>query len=159
MNDTSDTTPESAAPLSDWEMKAVARAKIEAELFILNKAALLNALALAGVTRVVVSFDGYGDSGQIENVEAQAGDDPVAMPAEAIEIAEAVWDQSEPTRSYLGIAEAVESLAYDVLEKTHCGWENNDGAYGDVIFDVAEEAITLDYNERYTASENYTHTF
>ena len=37
--------------------------------------------------------------------------------------------------------------------------ENNDGAYGDVIFDTEEETITLDYNERYTASENYTHTF
>ena len=157
MTDTSDTTPH--APLSDWEMKAVARAKLDAELFTLNKAALLNALALAGVTRVVVSFDGYGDSGQIENVEAQAGGDPVTMPGAAIEIAEAVLDQVEPKRSSVSIAEAVESLAYDVLERTHCGWENNDGAYGDVIFDAEEETITLDYNERYTASENYTHTF
>ena len=59
----------------------------------------------------------------------------------------------------MSISDAVESLAYDVLEKTHCGWENGDGAYGDVIFDVAEGAITLDYNERFTASENHTHTF
>jgi hypothetical protein len=159
MASTSDTTSESAPQLSDWEIKAAAQAKLEAELFTLNKAALLNALALAGVTRVVVSFDGYGDSGQIENVEAQAGDDPVTMPGAAIEIAETVWDQPEPKRSSVSIAAAVESLAYDVLEKTHCGWENNDGAYGDVIFDVEEETITLDYNERYTASENYTHTF
>ena len=159
MTDTSDTTPQPAAPLSDWETKAAAQAKHEAELFTLNKAALLNALAPAGVTRVVVSFDGYGDSGQIENVEAQAGDNPVTVPAAAIEIAEAVWDQAEPKRSFVSIAAAVESLAYDVLEKTHCGWENSDGAYGDVIFDVAEGVITLDYNERYTASENYTHTF
>ena len=159
MTDTSDTTPQPAAPLSDWETKAAAQAKLEAELFTLNKAALLNALALAGVTRVVVSFDGYGDSGQIENIEAQAVDDPVTMPVAAIELAEAVWDQAEPKRSSVSIAAAVESLAYDVLEKTHCGWENSDGAYGDVIFDVAEGVITLDYNERYTASENYTHTF
>ena len=154
MTDTSDATP-----LSDLEMKAVARAKLEAEFFTLNKATLFNALTLAGVTRLVVSFDGYGDSGQIENVEAQAGGDPVTIPGAAIEIAEAVWDQTEPRRSSVGIAEAVERLAYDVLEKTHCGWENNDGAYGDVIFDTEEETITLDYNERYTASENYTHTF
>ena len=78
-------------------MKAVAQAQLEAELFTLNKGALLNALALAGVTRVVVSFDGYGDSGQIENVEVQAGDDQVAMPGAAIEIAEAIWDQAEPS--------------------------------------------------------------
>ncbi|VVB49955.1 hypothetical protein RHAL1_04099 [Beijerinckiaceae bacterium RH AL1] len=159
MTDTSDITSQPAAPLSDWEMKAFARAKLEAELFTLNKATLLNALTLAGVTRVVVSFDGYGDSGQIENVEAQTGHDPVTMPSAAIEIAEAVWDQAEPKRSSVSIAEAVESLAYDVLGRTHCGWENNDGAYGDVIFDTEEETITLDYNERYTASENYTHTF
>ena len=158
MTDTSD-TPQPAAPLSDWEMKAVARAKLEAELFTLNKATLFNALTLAGVTRVVVSFDGYGDSGQIENVEAQAGGDPVTIPGAAIEIAEAVWDQAEPKRSTVGLAEAVESLAYHVLEKTHCGWEKNDRAYGDIIFEAAEETLTLDYNERYTASENNTHTF
>jgi hypothetical protein len=159
MTTTSATTPEPVAPLSDWEMKAVAQAQLEAELFTLNKGALLNALALAGVTRVVVSFDGYGDSGQIENVEVQAGDDQVAMPGAAIEFSEAIWDQAEPRRSSAGIAAVVESLAYAVLEKTHCGWENSDGAFGDVIFDVAEGVITLDYNERYTASENYTHAF
>jgi hypothetical protein len=159
MTDTSATTAEPTAPLSDWEMKAIARAELEAELFTLNKGALLSALALAGITRVVVSFDGYGDSGQIENVEVQVGADQVSMPTAAIDIAEAVWDQAEPKRSSVSIAEAVESLAYDVLEKTHCAWENNDGAYGNVIFDTEEETITLDYNERYTASENYTHTF
>ena len=159
MASTSDTTSESQAPFSEWEMKAAVRAKLDAELFALNKTALLDALAFAGVTRVVVSFDGYGDSGQIENMEAQVGDDPVTMPGTAIEIAESVWDQPEPKRSSVSISDAVESLAYDVLEKTHCGWENGDGAYGDVIFDVAEGVITLDYNERFTASENYTHTF
>lgn len=159
MTNASDTTPESLAPLSEWETQAAAQAKLDAELFAVNKTALLNALEIAGVTRVVVSFDGYGDSGQIENVEARAGEDPVTMPGVAIEIAEAVWDQTEPKRASVSISDAVESLAYDVLEKTHCGWENGDGAYGDVIFDVAEGAITLDYNERYTASENHTHTF
>ncbi len=99
MTDISATTPEPAAPLSDWEMKAVAQAKLETELFTLNKGALLDALALAGVTRVVVSFDGYGDSGQIENVEVQAGDDQVAMPGAAIEFSEAIWDQAEPRRT------------------------------------------------------------
>jgi hypothetical protein len=159
MTDISATTPEPAALLSDWEMKAVAHAKLEAELFTLNKGALLSALALAGVTRVVVSFDGYGDSGQIENVEVQVGADQVAMPTAAIEIAEAVWDQAEPKRSTVGIAEAVEKPGLRRSRKDHSGWENSDGAFGDVIFDAKEETITLDYNERYTASENYTHTF
>ncbi len=106
-----------------------------------------------------MTFDGYGDSGQIENVEVRSGDDAIPMPEGTIEIAEALWGQSEPERSIVAIATVVESLAYDVLKRTHCGWENSDGAYGDITFDVAAHAITLDYNERYTATENYTHQF
>lgn len=159
MSDISDTTPPATPPLSEWETLAVARAKIEAELFTLNKAELLNALALAGVTHVVVTFDGYGDSGQIEDVQVMAGDDDMVMPSAIVEISEAVWGEPEPKRSTVNLATAVESLAYDVLERTHGGWENNDGAYGEITFDVAGNAITLDYNERYTATENYNHGF
>jgi hypothetical protein len=159
MTITSDSTPEPQTLLSEWEMKAAARAKLDAELFALNKTTLLNALSQAGVTRVTVSFDGYGDSGQIENIDVRAGEDDVTMPAATIEIAESVWGEAEPKRSSVSLAAAVESLAYDVLERTHCGWENNDGAYGDIVFDVAEGVITLDYNERYTATENYAHSF
>ena len=159
MTNTSDITPESNPPLSDWELKSQAHAKLEAEVFKQNKAALLDALALTGITAVIVSFDGYGDSGQIENVEVRIGDDEARMPAGTIETGEALWGEVELKRSAVGISAAVESLAYDVLEQTHSGWENNDGAYGDIVFDVAERTITLDYNERYTASENYTHRF
>ena len=35
-----------------------------------------------------------------------------------------------------------------ILEQTHGGWENNDGAYGEFTFDVAERTIKLDFNER-----------
>jgi hypothetical protein len=49
----------------------------------------------------------------------------------------------------------VETLAYEVLAMTHCGWENNDGAFGDIVFDVAERTITLEYNERYSSFEHF----
>ena len=91
--------------------------------------------------------------------DAKAGDDDITMPNAMIEFATTVWGQPEPERSSVTVATAVESLTYDALERTHGGWENNDGAYGAIIFDVADYSITLDYNERYTASENYTHSF
>jgi len=144
---------------SDWEAKRAAQEQLHAELQPLNKAALFDALAVARVTHVVVSFDGYGDSGQIENVEVKAGETVVVMPEAMIEVAEAVWDQPAPNRTTISVADEIDRLVYDLLTDTHCGWENNDGAYGDFTFDVAERTITLDYNERYTASENYTHTF
>ncbi|MCC2107370.1 MAG: hypothetical protein KDJ40_07265 [Hyphomicrobiales bacterium] len=159
MSETSDTDVKLIPPLSEWETLSALRTQLEAELFQTNKATLFSALERAGVTRIVVTFDGYGDSGQIKNVEAKAGDDNMAMPNAMIEFATTVWGQPEPERSFVTVTAAVESLAYDALERTHGGWENNDGAYGDIIFDVAAYSITLDYNERYTASENYTHSF
>ena len=159
MTNTSDIPSADDGVASDWETKRAAQDLVRAELQPLNKAALFDALAAAGVTLVVVSFDGYGDSGQIENVEVKAGDTVVAMPESTIEIAEAVSDQPEPNRTTISITDVIEHLVYDLLTDTHCGWENNDGAYGDFTFDVAERTITLDYNERYTESEYSQHVF
>ncbi|HEY9213030.1 MAG TPA: hypothetical protein VIQ29_09265, partial [Ancylobacter sp.] len=36
---------------------------------------------------------------------------------------------------------------------------DGDGAYGDFTFDVEQRSISLDYNERYSATENYVHEF
>lgn len=124
-----------------------------------NKAVLFDALASAGVTHVIVSFDGYGDSGQVESIEAKNGDEIVNLPAGAISLVFAQWGQAEAAPQNLTVADAVEHMAYDFLRQTHEGWENNDGAYGEFTFDVAERTIALDYNERFTSSENYSHEF
>lgn len=159
MTESLDTTSSADVPLSDFEIKRAAQDRLHDELAPRNKAALFDALAAAGVTLVVVTFDGYGDSGQIENIEVKAADTVVDMPSGKIEIATAVWDQTEPDRSTVSIHDAVEQFAYDFLTQTHCGWQNNDGAYGDFTFDVVEQTITLEYNERYTASEYSQHVF
>lgn len=122
-----------------------------------NKTVLFDALVASGITQIVVTFDGYGDSGQIEEVTARNGDGIIAIPERMVELFDPASSQSEPRPSGVSIASAVETLAYDVLAQTHCGWENNDGAYGDIVFDVAERTITLDYNERYSTSENFNH--
>ena len=159
MTNTFDTTPRTESLSSDWGAQRIAHNRLHDELHPRNKTALFDALAAAGITLVIVCFDGYGDSGQIENIEVKSGDVTVAMPQADIEIARAVWDQAEPERSLISVADAIEQLAYDFLEQTHGGWEDNDGAYGDFTFDVAQRTITLDYNERYTASEYSQHVF
>jgi hypothetical protein len=124
-----------------------------------NKQALFDKLEAADITEVVVTFDGCGDSGQIEEIAARSGDDAVSLPDGEITIACAAWRSDEVTSTAMSVETALEQLAYDFLSETHGGWENNDGAYGDFTFDVASRTITLDYNERYTASENHTHEF
>lgn len=124
-----------------------------------NKTMLFDALAAAGITKVVVHFDGYGDSGQVEDIAAYAGDADASIPANAIEIARARWGETEADHVSCSLRDAIEALAYDTLEERHGGWENNEGAYGVFTFDVAARTITLGYNERYETSEYTQHIF
>jgi hypothetical protein len=159
MTDTPDTTPVPGSASTDWEAKTASHKRLRDELYPRNKAALFDLLAAACVTHIVVSFDGCGDSGQIENIEAKASDAIVPVPQVKIQRARAVWGQAEPEDSLVTVAEAIEELVYDFLEDTHSGWENEDGAYGEFTFDVAARTITLDYNERFTDSNNFQHAF
>jgi hypothetical protein len=142
-----------------WLVEAAARQELHAKLLSHNKAALFDALVAAGITSVVVTFDGVGDSSQIEDISVRAGDAVVDMPAREIEMARAEWGQTEPQRSQMSLGNAIEQLVYDLLEDTHMGWENNAGAFGEFIFDTAEQSITLDYNERIESSEYTQHRF
>jgi hypothetical protein len=158
------TTPEAGAtPLAltpEYEAylnRCDERQRRRAELRPGNKAALFDALATAGIASVVISFDGYGDSGQIEGIEARRADGQVALPDIGVEIAVARYDEDVPERRYLPLAQAIEQLAYDALEELHDGWENNDGAYGEFVFDVTKRTVGLAYHERYTATEDYAH--
>ena len=130
-----------------------------AELYPANKASLLAALAAAGVTSVVVTFDGSGDSGQIENLEVKAGDAFVDLPDTPVEIARTEFFCENVDRRTEPLREALESVCYMILEAKHGGWENNEGAYGEFMFDVAADSITLDFNYRIEATENHSYAF
>lgn len=129
------------------------------ELTATNKSALFAVLTKAGITTVTVQFDGYGDSGQVEEIAAHRGDDAAELPDTTIEIVSAVWGGDEVRGQNCSVTEAIETMAYDFLGQTHGGWENNDGAYGEFTFNVAGGTISLDYNERYTTTESYSHEF
>jgi hypothetical protein len=158
MND-SQSSAGPSSEVSAWFETERAHARRVAEVLPHNKAVLFDALAAAGIAVVTVFFDGYGDSGQIEEVQAKTGDLVIAFPPDLIEIAEVDWGADTPRPVTLSMREAIERLAYSFLAETHAGWENNDGAYGDFAFDVAERTITLDYNERHMESDNSQHAF
>ena len=139
----------------DYEARA-------AELFPANKAALLKALGEQGIAKVLVRFDGAGDSGQIEEVTALDDDSierPIPDAAVKVELQKIAFGDDAPQVVAETLTEAIDSLAYALLQSSHCGWENNEGAYGDFTFDVAAGLITLEYHERYETSELFTHEF
>ena len=126
-----------------------------------TKATVLAALAAAGVAQVVVAFHGDGDEGGVEDVRVinDAGDS-VDLPDVPVACFEAAYrDTDVETVSQQPLTKAVEDLAMSYLAETHDGWENNDGGFGEVTFDVAAGKVTLDYNERFTETENHQHAF
>ena len=140
----------------------------------LNKAAVFDALAAAGISDVTVTFDGYGDSGQIEGITAHSGETPKALPAPPsaatpanlaplpempMTLHQATWDSDELGTCESTLQDAIETLCYDYLEQEHGGWMDNDGACGEFEFDVAARAIHLEFNGRFTDVYTQTHEF
>jgi hypothetical protein len=130
-----------------------------AKLHPANKASLFAALAAAGITRVTASFNGCGDEGRVEEVLAFAGETGTDLPAVAVEVQTLTFGSAEPSVLAQPLAEAIEMLADALLDDTHGGWEDGEGAFGEFAFDVAAQTITLDFNERFVKSTNHTHEF
>lgn len=156
-------TPEPNITMTDafnaYLARAAARDRLQAELLPANKKVIFDALASAGIVSVVVTFDGCGDSGQIESIDTRdvAGD--VSLPNVTVDIGSPSYADDSVDRQTLPLADAIENMTYDLLNSTHGGWENNDGAYGEFTFDVAARVIPLEHNDRYVAVESYSHEF
>lgn len=95
------------------------------------RATLLPKLRAAGCTSVEVEYDGYGDSGNVENVSF--------MP-ENLTLPQTLHQQ-------------VSDFGWQFAYSRHPGFENNDGGFGTLIWDVAKDSISLSHNDRYTAYE------
>ena len=121
-----------------------------------DKEIIFAALAEAGIKTLIVHFDGYGDSGQIESIDgwAKAADDPnlftgassIPFPSNhKLQLASSPSDPPAETT----LQDAIESMVYDFLEETHWGWEDGEGAYGTFVFSVPERTVTLKHHERF----------
>lgn len=157
MTDTTASSPaiDMAATMERYAAWEAAAAKLVPD----NKQRLFAHLASANITRVVVIFDGEGDSGQIEDVQAYIGDEQASLPEGKVESLDLPYGEAGPVLREHSIEMALETLAYDLLREKHEGWENSDGAYGEFTFDATAGTITLDYNERFTSSEHHAYNW
>lgn len=138
-------------PLTDYTAWHLAnRARVTTRIDAL-KQAVIEPLRQLGIASVEVVFDGYGDSGAVEDIVCKSADD------QQIELAEigiaGIDDDGERASSTL--CQALENLAYAALELHHPGWENNDGAGGALVIDVAAANFALDCKLRYTAYDDH----
>lgn len=128
-----------------------------------NKDTVLAALKDMGIGKVVVTYEGSGDSGQIEGVELVPRNGLEAM-QDAVEgnvfierdesnYVDGQGFVKETKEVEVDIKEAVEDLCYDLLAQSHPGWEINEGSSGEFTFDVRAEKISLTHNNYYMESE------
>ena len=87
-------------------------------------------LARLGADRVVMTYDGYGDSGCVESVKAYSGEDDVELDTTVLEQLTTAAEQILPL-----------------------GWENEGGAFGELILNVAERRVVREHNWRIETSE------
>ena len=130
------------------------------EAIFRNKAAVMDALAAAGITSVVLAFDGNSDDGQIESFEARAGEITVELPTtQVLMLEESADDEKAEHGTSIPLAEAIETLCFEYLEGEYRGWETNEGSYGTFTFNVLDRFIELDFNKRFMDEEKYSERF
>lgn len=152
--------PVSLVVVDDIMARWARREALEAQLIPVNKTSIFGVLAAAGIAMVQIRFDGSGDSGQIEEMEARdAKGVSVPITDMPVEMLVLHWGEEVPKSETLPLGQALENMAYQLLGSAHPGWENNDGAFGEFTFDVVAGTIRLDHNDRYTATEEFIHHF
>jgi hypothetical protein len=117
----------------------------------------------AGVESVEVTFDGYGDSGEVG--------DPTVTPESAKKVLETLvpntqhprtaWDENSKAiriNADYSVSEAMVEICYSLLEGRG-GWETNEGSFGDFVFDPKENEVRLTFNQRVEAVETDEETF
>ncbi len=145
------------AALDDFASRQAERAaRADAELQHLKQAVIVP-LRQAGIARVEIRFDGYGDSGAIEEIVCRdATGEALACPDIAIEIRPGDTSDESGEVRHEPLRAALESLGYLALERHHPGWEINDGATGELDIDVAAASFMLECSLRYTATEDHS---
>ncbi|MGG5810890.1 DUF6878 family protein [Falsiroseomonas sp. CW058] len=115
-----------------------------------NKNEILDALRSAGVGMFEAKYDGFGDSGQIEEISAEI---PGGV---TVRYLSHTWE-GEIAAEEVPLAEAIERLCYSYLSALHGGWEINEGSTGIFTFDPEGRYVSLDHGDRVESVEWTSH--
>lgn len=136
-----------------------------------NNARIFGALAKHGVATVKVSYDGSGDSGQLNHPTFHNKDDEEIHP----DLGDATYYRRLPGRYDLKanrlladtfekvpratLESVIENVCWDLLQKEHGGWEINEGGQGEFTFDVEERTLSLHHEDNIVEVQVSEHTF
>ena len=99
------------------------------------------ALTTYGVKRVRATYEGCGDSGSLEDPEYFGeGNAPI--------LAEAIGEWHDKVADFL----------YDLIDRRHGGYENNEGGGGDFEWDLTAEGLIHEHYSCFTERDYSTHS-
>lgn len=134
--------------------------RLPSNLMLENEQRFRAFFLLKSIDNVSVTFDGGGDSGQIDCIEFyQSGVAvPLTDPIVVWTLGKSVfaegkgWTQEPPIEASISIRDAVESHVYEALEMTGVDWCINDGGYGSWKWS-AVEGLDFSVYQRYVKEE------
>lgn len=100
-----------------------------------------------GYTHLRIAYSGGGDSGQIDEIDAQQ-----IVDGKVVEENNLIDDEVEV--SYEIIKDWVDSNLLNDIED----WWNNEGGYGEVLIDLSDLSYELDNNIYVTNTESFNHS-
>lgn len=125
-------------------------------------AAVCAVAVLNGISTIVVTYDGCGDEGQIHSIVLQgpADHDGTAPELPMPEMPCTSWSvpfRGDAFEVDTTFAQAIDDLGLEMLAQKHNGWENGDGAFGELTIDIAARKAVLEHSVRITETECFTH--
>jgi hypothetical protein len=141
-------------------MQAEGTSPSEEERIVANRAAIFAVLRDEGVLRAAVSYTGSGDSGGPEGVRFEMPDGPREldeMPSAPQYVVSSqyfngAWQNTTSLTDRL-LDDALTDFAMDAVEQHFGGWEDGDGASGEVVFDATAATVVIEHNSYFTDSE------
>jgi hypothetical protein len=127
-----------------------------------NKDIIFDILEKNNIKSVTVTFDGSGDSGQIEDIIISSEKLLESKVEGATVNKGTVWDGTTSKKQIEhnpSLREVLEELCYELLEGVSGGWEIDEGSYGEFVFDVDKRSVRLDFNERIQEVQSTLYNF
>ena len=133
----------------------------ETKRFKLTKKEVFSRLKELSINTVITHFDGEGDSGGIEGMVCYAEIFDEESPSILGDLTVIPFDKHRVTvgGEDCSLKDQLEELVYMTLWQDHGGWENNDGAYGDIYFLVPKDKVFIEINVRFLDSVSYDHEY
>ena len=120
---------------TDFYAQMLEARKRAAEQRVETRAALLVELRALGVTSIEMQYEGYGDSGNVE--EVLVSPDTITLTEE--------------------MRRRVEDFGWDFAYALSPGFENNEGGYGELTWALATDKIDVSHSNRYIETNTTEH--